>query len=649
MSKLKKSISLALALLMLLSVFTIVPLTASAETYTSGDFEYVILEDGTAEITDYSGSETNLTIPSEIDGIIVTSIGYSAFEECKSLTSIDIPNSVTSIGERAFGYCESLASITIPNSVTSIGEDAFYVCESLKSIEIPNSVTSIGDHAFYCCESLTDITIPDSVTSIGYGAFYDTAFYNNEANWENSVLYIGHHLIDANYTYYDENRDEDVQNPISGEYTIKPGTKTIAGSAFEECSSLESIDIPDSATNIGDRAFMRCESLNSINVNSDNSNYCSIDGNLYTKDKAKLIQYAIGKNDTIFTIPDSVTSIAESAFDFCKNLRSVTILEGVTSIGDLAFFGCESLASITIPDSVTSIGINAFSDTAFENNEYNWENGVLYIGKHLIRAESTLSGSYSVKTGTLTIAGSAFYCCDILSVTIPNSVKSIGEECLSFCDNLKDVYYVGNESDWNKIEIGLDNYSLEDATIHFNSEETGSTPITNPSETTSESTEPVQTTPIVTNPITTDPAVTDPITTNSVVTEPSTPSAVVNPTQPSTPTPATPKVTTKKDNPIKVSVKAKTIKAKKLKKKAQKVKTITVKNNQGKVTYKLVKSGITKKIRKLVKIGSNGVITIKKWKKAKKGTYKIKVQIAAAGTSAYNAKTITKTIKVKIK
>jgi hypothetical protein len=98
-----------------------------------------------------------------------------------------------------------------------------------------------------------------------------------------------------------------------------------------------------------------------------------------------------------------------------------------------------------------------------------------------------------------------------------------------------------------------------------------------------------------------------------------------------------------------VKIKKKTVKAKKLKKKAIKVKAITVKDNQGKITYKLVKSGITKKIRKLVKINSKGVITIKKWKKAKKGTYKIKVKVTAAGNSDYNAKTVTKTVKIKVK
>ena len=141
---------------------------------------------------------------------------------------------------------------------------------------------------------------------------------------------------------------------------------------------------------------------------------------------------------------------------------------------------------------------------------------------------------------------------------------------------------------------------------------------------------------------------TDPIVTTPEVTEPVTPPAVTDPTQPSS-TSSNSKVTSKKTNPIKVSVKTKTLKVKKLKKKAQKVKAITVKNNVGKVTYKLVKKGISKKIRKLCKINSKGVITIKKWKKAKKGAYRIKVKITAAGNKNYNAKTITKTVKVKIK
>lgn len=101
----------------------------------------------------------------------VTSIGRMAFEFCKTLTSVIIPNSVTSIEERAFYECRNITSITLPNSVTSIGSSAFSCCIGLTSFNIPNSVTSIGDWAFYNCQGLTSITFPNSVASIGSNAF----------------------------------------------------------------------------------------------------------------------------------------------------------------------------------------------------------------------------------------------------------------------------------------------------------------------------------------------------------------------------------------------------------------------------------------------------------------------------------------------
>ena len=180
---------------------------------------FTLSDDGTQySVTDYKGAETEVTITATYKGLPVTGIGKSVFYNCRSLTSIVIPNSVASIGWGAFAYCGNLTSVTIGNGVTSIGDYAFQSCSSLTSIEIPDSVTSIGE------------------------AFTGTAYYNNESNWENDVLYIGNHLIKARST-------------LSGTYSIRNGTKTIAGSAFYNCDSLTKIEIPDSVIGIGDHAF----------------------------------------------------------------------------------------------------------------------------------------------------------------------------------------------------------------------------------------------------------------------------------------------------------------------------------------------------------------------------------------------------------
>ncbi len=215
MKTLKK---LLLGIVTVMAMATLCAVWAGAKTY--GDYEYSVLEDGTVEISYYSGNATELVIPSEIDSKKVTSIGYSAFESCISLTSVTIPDSVTSIGSYAFSDCTLLESITIADSVTSMGDSVFYYCTSLTSIVIPDSVTSIGDLAFLGCESLTSITIADSVTSIGDSAFFGCGSLT-------SII-------------------------------IPDSVTSIRDSTFFDCESLTSIIIPDSVTSIGDDAFSGC-------------------------------------------------------------------------------------------------------------------------------------------------------------------------------------------------------------------------------------------------------------------------------------------------------------------------------------------------------------------------------------------------------
>ena len=303
----------------------------------------------------YCDSLTSITIPDS-----VTTIGDYAFVSCDSLTSISIPDSVTTIGNGAFGYCGSLTSITIPDSVTTIGDLAFSGCSSLTSITIPDSVTTIGDWAFGYCSSLTSITIPDSVTTIGDYAFYSCDNLTS-VTIPDSVTTIGEYafadcsslpIID-NIRYADTYLIETTDKTMSV-YTIKDNTRFIGNGAFQFCSSLTSVTIPESVTSIGDLAFYGCSGLTEFKCKyaSEDGRCLIIDGTLNSFAPAGLTEY---------TIPDSVTTIGNSTFTYCSSLTSVTIPDSVTTIGDWAFYSCDNLTSVTISDSVTTIGDYAFS------------------------------------------------------------------------------------------------------------------------------------------------------------------------------------------------------------------------------------------------------------------------------------------------
>ena len=263
------------------------------------------------------------------------------------------------------------------------------------------------------------------------------------------------------------------QNGVITSVIIPDSVTSIGYYAFRDCSSLTGVVIGDSVTSIGDYAFYYCSNLTGIKVDSNNANYKDINGNLYTKDGKTLIQYAIGKSDIHFVIPDSVTSIGYSAFYGCDSLTGVVIPDSVTSIGDRAFASCDSLTSVVIPDSVTSIGSYAFYDCS--NLQFNEYENCKYLGSKdnpyyaLIEVTTQNLSSYTIHEDTKVIADYAFASCSRLtSVVIPDSVTWIGDYAFYKCTGLTDVYYTGTEAKWAEISIDSGNSYLENATIHYN-------------------------------------------------------------------------------------------------------------------------------------------------------------------------------------
>lgn len=353
-------------------------------------------------ITGYIGDDSNVLIPSNIEGLPVRKIsGYgdgeyfsdikSAFYEWEGLESIIIPNSVTAIGDRAFAECHNLKSITIPDSVISIGDSAFARCSTLTEINVSENnkyytngggsnaiykiigdgylklirgcattvirldVTEICSDAFSGCKALKSISIPKGVTSIGNSAFAECGGLKN--------------------------------------ITIPKGVTRIGSRAFW-CSGLKNITIPNSVVSIGVGAFEYC-GLTNITIPDS---VVSIGGSAFTHNSF-----------TSIIIPDSVTEIGGGAFYGCGNLESVKLPKGLTSLSGLIFGGCKKLTSITIPEGVTSIGDEAF-----------WEcNG---LKKVVIPERVTSIGRYAF-----------FDCFSLSDITIPNSVTSIG--CWAFAGN----------------------------------------------------------------------------------------------------------------------------------------------------------------------------------------------------------------------
>ena len=410
-------------------------------------------------------------------GESVQVLNYGVFQNCTSLTSVNLPNGLTTIDMKAFSGCSRLSSITIPTGVTSIGESAFENCSSLTTlnfnavncqdfnyssrpfIDTPLTTVNIGDSVqripanfVLGCSDLTSITIPSSVTSIGNDAF----------SYCSGLTTLNFNAINCQ-DFYDN--DHYPYSPFSGTslttVNIGDGVQRIPANFVLGHSDLTSITIPSSVTSIGDGAFSVCSSLTTLNFNAINCQdfYDNVYYPYYPFSDAPLTTVNIG---------DSVQLIPANFVSGCSDLTSVTIPNSVTSIGNDAFSGCSGLTSVTIPNSVTSIG-NAFSycsgltsiNVASGNTHYSSIDGVLYnyVQDTLIQCPAAKT-SVTIPNSVTSIGYGAFSgCSGLTSVTIGTGVTSIGSSVFYGCSGLTTLnfnaincqdfaYYNYNESRW---------------------------------------------------------------------------------------------------------------------------------------------------------------------------------------------------------
>lgn len=445
----------------------------------------------------------------------VTSIPANIFNNIDSIRSVVIPTSVVSIGSGAFnntayykdennweggalyiGDClikvkGDVTELVVKEGTRLIADDAAYWNRNLQSVVLPNSLKIIGNSAFYYCQNLTSLNFPDGLTFLGNNALDGTGINLDDDSMydESGVLYIGKILVKA-------------KNTISGDYQIKDGTASIKENAFYACGNLKSVTIPNSVTNIGSYAFNYCRNLTSVTIPDGVTNIGSYA--FYDCD-----------NLTAVTIPASVTSVGSRAFAYCNTLstvvwnvkkhadfsgdsyywpfydtpiksfvfgdeveyipaqicrnmgiQSLIIPDKVTAIGDGAFQYCHSLSDVTIGKNVKTFGTGVFDECKIKS--------VIWNAKHADDLESIYDNYYGRYCNNLFYSSGSEYnqvssfefgneveripanlCCglqNLITVTIPGSVTSIGSRAFYECSNLNSIH-ISDIAAWCAIDF----------------------------------------------------------------------------------------------------------------------------------------------------------------------------------------------------
>ncbi len=298
------------------------------------DFEYVIT-DGEAEITGMKPSilETVIRIPSEVEGVPVTRIGKEAFARTQKITDFILPDTVLYIGESAFTDCYDMKSIVLPAKLKEIGEKAFFMCRNVREIIMPETVTHIGNNAFEHCGMIKKVVLPSGLTRLGDNVFHYCSALE-EINIPPRLQYIGNNTFNGCRKIKGFDLPATVtsigDSAFAGcnfkSFSIPDSVKTIGVMCFQSCSYLESVRLSASLEKISEKMFDGCRNLVDITI----------------PDSVKVIEkcaFQTCESLTKLPIGPNVTAIGKAAYYGCKKLNSISLPVSVTSIGEDAFYG----------------------------------------------------------------------------------------------------------------------------------------------------------------------------------------------------------------------------------------------------------------------------------------------------------------------
>lgn len=442
-----------------------------------------------------------LTTVTFAEGSQLKSIGGSAFYGTEHayprFKEIKIPDSVETIGNEAFYDCQDLERIALPSALQTLSNGTFYGCTALSEVTFPASLETIESRAFSFCRNLSEIKLPTSLKAIQSSVFdycsalktvsYDGSLEQwNHITANNDVLgYSCPSLVTDDYTAQFILVKNDLPDHYPKTVTITKYTGTestvilpstisswpvtkIGEDALKDNTTITSVTIPDSVTEIGSNAFAGCTNLTSVNYAGDWSNLTIQSGNPAVQDAANapLFDFDFILNNTAVivtryngtaadvTIPSRykgkpVTAIEHAAF-FNSAVTSVTIPDSVTSIDDNAFGFCSQLTNISIPNSVTYIGFSAFAHCT-SLKSITLPSSLSFISGSLFSGCSQLT-TIHIPDSVLSIQSYAFYHCrNLETIRIPVSVTLIETDAFAGCPSSMTVTYSGSKTRWDRI------------------------------------------------------------------------------------------------------------------------------------------------------------------------------------------------------
>ena len=414
-----------------LSVIAAVSVPTDGTTFSVDGVEYTVVLEGTVSVT--GGDVRDLVLDGTVSygGVdyVVSSVGDYAFSGSESLVSVDV-SGVSSIGAWAFNLCMNLETVRLGEGVESIGERAFGYCNVLREVSLSSTVSYMYANPFVSCGSLGTVAVdPGNATyAVIEGSLVDS---------QRGILVVcvsgtGDYVIPDAVTSVEEAGFYGRTGITS--LTIHDGVYRIGDLAFSGMTDLGSVTLPERLDYLGMNAFFGCESLTSVRVPS-----CLVTGEY-------VFNRCIGLTEV--TLSDSLTYIADGMFYYCSSLQEVVVPDGVTRVGASAFEGCASLRNLSIPAGVEYVGKRALADcpnlmavdVAEGGAHYMSDDGVLLCldTMELVKYPAARTDSvYSVPTGIIVIADSAFSGCGLSAVDLPEGLVSIGDEAFAFCGSLR--------------------------------------------------------------------------------------------------------------------------------------------------------------------------------------------------------------------